>query len=300
MSSKYYSIANTQNRTEFVRKLLTDGFDEQNQQIYFRPDPYDTLFQSRVRGGRVGIRIHDEANPNRQGGLIVSRKRNFYLAHAGNFSGVKAGFRPFYLGKTSLKKIKVLQNEASIEIVLIAGLENKHTFYQGLYRFFEDVLDTKAIYDEDADGVTEREAMAIIQIQNDPSLTEAQRRGILKSRRGQGKFREDVLEQSNCCIFTAIDEGVVLTASHIKRWVDSNNQERLDPYNGLTLSATYDRLFDKHFISFDSKGCLLVSSRISPQLRKKLILKPGKSYFSDKKMRLREEYFAHHRRKLAK
>ncbi|WP_245431366.1 HNH endonuclease signature motif containing protein, partial [Rhodoplanes roseus] len=34
----------------------------------------------------------------------------------------------------------------------------------------------------------------------------------------------------------------VLRASHIKPWRDASDQERLDPRNGLLLSATLDAL----------------------------------------------------------
>ena len=46
------------------------------------------------------------------------------------------------------------------------------------------------------------------------------------------------------CAVTGLDLPLLLRASHIKPWRDSDNRERLDPYNGLLLSPSYDAAFD--------------------------------------------------------
>ena len=56
----------------------------------------------------------------------------------------------------------------------------------------------------------------------------------------------------------------LLIASHIKPWSESSNEEKLDSYNGLLLLPNYDKLFDKHLISFDDDGRII----ISPQIKK--------------------------------
>lgn len=43
----------------------------------------------------------------------------------------------------------------------------------------------------------------------------------------------------------------MLTASHIKPWKDSNNDERLDTRNGLTACPTHDIAFDTGLITVD-------------------------------------------------
>ena len=58
-----------------------------------------------------------------------------------------------------------------------------------------------------------------------------------------------------------IDEKGLLIASHIKPWRESNNEERLDGSNGLLLSPHIDKLFDKHLISFTSKGELICENK---------------------------------------
>lgn len=55
----------------------------------------------------------------------------------------------------------------------------------------------------------------------------------------------------------------VLVASHIKPFIQSNDQEAYDPNNGLLLSRTLDSLFDLKYISFDDEGNMLKSKRLS-------------------------------------
>ena len=62
----------------------------------------------------------------------------------------------------------------------------------------------------------------------------------------------------------------ILVASHIKPWNESSNEEKLDPYNGLLLLPNYDKLFDKHLISFDDDGRIIISPQIKKEEYKKL------------------------------
>ena len=72
------------------------------------------------------------------------------------------------------------------------------------------------------------------------------------------------------CVITGINHPKLLVASHIKPWVVSDNQERLQVDNGLLLSATYDRLFDSGLITFDKNGRIFLSSFIGTENEKKL------------------------------
>lgn len=75
-------------------------------------------------------------------------------------------------------------------------------------------------------------------------------------------FRKYVLANSQrryCLTGLAIPE--VLRASHISAWSD-DEKNRLNPENGLCLSATYDAAFDRHLISFDKDYRMIVSKRI--------------------------------------
>ncbi len=91
------------------------------------------------------------------------------------------------------------------------------------------------------------------------------REAVVKSRIGQGQFRDQLLTYWQGCAVTGIGLTEVLIASHIKPWAYANNQERLDPFNGLLLIATLDRLFDCGLISFDEYGVILISPQVAPE-----------------------------------
>lgn len=98
------------------------------------------------------------------------------------------------------------------------------------------------------------------------------RQALVKARIGQGIFRDQVLSLwSYQCSVTGCGIQEALRASHIKPWSTSNDQERLDPYNGLPLLATLDALFDKHLIGFDLQGKMLISSELSKPERDLLL-----------------------------
>lgn len=84
----------------------------------------------------------------------------------------------------------------------------------------------------------------------------------VKTRIGQRAFREVILDIYNtrCCI-TGIDIPTVNRASHIIGWAERKDI-RMDPRNGLCLSATYDAAFDKHLISLDDNYRIILSKDI--------------------------------------
>lgn len=90
---------------------------------------------------------------------------------------------------------------------------------------------------------------------------------LRKSRLGQGRFRQQLIQLRKRCYVTGLSETGVLRASHIKSWKDSNNPERLDPHNGLLLTPNYDALFDAGFISFADDGRILLSEELSATVR---------------------------------
>jgi hypothetical protein len=82
-----------------------------------------------------------------------------------------------------------------------------------------------------------------------------ERQALQKIRVGHDRFRSLVLERWDYrCAVTG--GGLLLTASHIKPWRYSNNEERLDPFNGICLSPLYDRAFDKGLITFKLNGAI--------------------------------------------
>lgn len=83
-----------------------------------------------------------------------------------------------------------------------------------------------------------------------------------KTRIGQDFFRKMLLQNyKGKCSVTGLDVPEVLRASHIVAWKD-DKANRMNPENGILLSATYDAAFDKHLISFDEDYRMIVSRAI--------------------------------------
>jgi putative restriction endonuclease len=89
-------------------------------------------------------------------------------------------------------------------------------------------------------------------------LEGTEREAIVKARRGQGLFRQNVARVEPACRITRVTNPAYLIASHIKPWRHASNGERLSGHNGLMLAPQADFLFDRGFISF-GEGRLLVS-----------------------------------------
>ncbi len=86
---------------------------------------------------------------------------------------------------------------------------------------------------------------------------------LIEARVGQRFFRQAVLSAYDfkCCV-TGLAAQELLVASHIVPWrADPSN--RLNPRNGLCLSALHDRAFDQGLIAISESFHLLLSPRIS-------------------------------------
>lgn len=96
----------------------------------------------------------------------------------------------------------------------------------------------------------------------DTSIPVTEKVTLIKSRVGQGKYRERLQAIESSCRVTGVSDPQLLTASHIKPWSLSNDAEKLDGNNGLFLSPHVDRLFDRGLISFTDEGNLLISDEV--------------------------------------
>ena len=95
---------------------------------------------------------------------------------------------------------------------------------------------------------------------------ETTKESTVKARLGQAEFRRKLLHRwKNRCAVTGCGLTSILIASHIVPWRDATDKERWDIDNGLPLAPTYDALFDKHLISFDANGRIIISSDLDKQ-----------------------------------
>lgn len=88
----------------------------------------------------------------------------------------------------------------------------------------------------------------------------------VKTRRGQQFFRQAVLTAYGlrCCV-TGIPVPRLLVASHIKPWRDFPD-ERLNPRNGLCLSALHDAAFDDGLFTLDEDLRIVLSKQLKRYL----------------------------------
>jgi len=88
---------------------------------------------------------------------------------------------------------------------------------------------------------------------------------LTKQRKGQDYFRRMILANyGGRCALTGIDIPQLLLASHIIPWADkSHKNDRLNPCNGICLSALYDKAFDQGLITISPDDyCVVLSSAL--------------------------------------
>ncbi len=80
-------------------------------------------------------------------------------------------------------------------------------------------------------------------------------------RRYQHIFRKFVLDRDKKCIICCLDNNSILEACHIKPYSNSDDYEKYDPNNGITLCSNHHKLFDKGYFSFDENWNLIITNK---------------------------------------
>lgn len=133
-----------------------------------------------------------------------------------------------------------------------------------------------------------REAGAMLRAAPDPldcelselatstDLSTEARRAII-ARIGQGSFRKALLKLHGGCSVTGVSTTAVLRAAHIHRWADCADTPaaRLDPDNGLLLTANLDALFEVGLIAFSDEGDILISPQLDADAQQALGVHTG-------------------------
>ncbi|PLW83241.1 hypothetical protein CWI75_07485 [Kineobactrum sediminis] len=183
---------------------------------------------------------------------------------AKSYSGAIFGVMSTWAAKAglvhqSLQEIKSVEAFDSVRLGIrqLAIFDARNTVGKGMY---SAALNTYAEYL--ADVTQEHIALDINKIFADSTLTETERATLANTRLGQGKFRSRLIEHWNGCAVTGYRDTRFLVASHIKPWSRSNNEERLDPFNGLLLLPNLDKIFDLGYISFEKSGAICISREL--------------------------------------
>jgi putative restriction endonuclease len=152
-------------------------------------------------------------------------------------------------------------------IIKLRGQGNAYIYY---FRLFMDYFG-----EEDHPYTIKKEEQ---KIEQKIELSEEDKKNLSSARLGQGKYRNELLKQCTLCPITLITDDRILIASHIKPWVDSNDQEKLDPKNGFMFTPTFDFLFDRGYITFDSDKKIKISPWLSKVTCSRLNISEGKRY----------------------
>lgn len=124
----------------------------------------------------------------------------------------------------------------------------------------------------------------------------------VKTRLNQNLFRRMLRDiYSDTCCITGLTIPQVNRASHIIPWSE-DEAKRLDPSNGLYLSATYDAAFDQRLISLDDDYRIILSKDIkeycpSESVKTYFLRVEGNQIALPKRYLPNKEYLEVHRKK---
>ena len=169
-----------------------------------------------------------------------------------------------------------------------------------------EAAETKEEGKRDSDSAPKKMARENIfsefkEIYDNNKISETEKETLVRARIGQGLFREKVMIAHKKCPITGISNPFFLKAGHLKPWSECvNDEERMDPLNGLALSPVVDLLVDKGLITFDDNGNVIFSEKLDPVELKAMGIDVLKSYQIDIKDPHQLKYIQYHRRKYVK
>ena len=143
---------------------------------------------------------------------------------------------------------------------------------RSLFNYRESIIQHKA---SELVQITDSTSNLVKRLQRIIKISDTETTAEIHQRIGQNVFRSMLLEiyGGQCCV-CGLNIKELLRASHILPWAESKSN-RLNPENGLCLSATYDAAFDKYLISFDDDYRMIVS----PYIRDFYTNDTAKEYF---------------------
>ncbi|PSL12238.1 putative restriction endonuclease [Marinobacterium halophilum] len=175
------------------------------------------------------------------------------------------------IGRTPSAVAMKLVNLASLDPMIIAsgrkGLSSTSKLDRAIWdEFHADweglVLESNQIRAELEQATDSAAAIDLTSEDTPTDFTGKTRNQIVQQRIKQSFFRRTVLSSyhNRCCI-TGLAEPRLLIASHIVPW-SQDTANRLNPSNGLCLSALYDRAFDQGLMTLDENWRVVLSQQL--------------------------------------
>lgn len=131
------------------------------------------------------------------------------------------------------------------------------------------------------------------------NISNDEKKQLSRARIGQGEYRTKLLLECPFCPITLVSDDRLLIASHIKPWAVANDFERTDPKNGFMLTPTFDRLFDRGFLSFTEDKRTILSPFLSNMTYSKLGISDNR-IIPHLPIDGRENYLKYHRENILK
>lgn len=174
------------------------------------------------------------------------------------------------IGRTSDAVAMKMLNIASIDPAITStgrvGLNNASALDHVVWDEFHSDWERLAMECHLIRQQLDKDSLADLEPENDellPSDFTGETRQVLTAQRiKQHFFRRAVLSsyRGRCCM-SGLSDSRLLIASHIVPW-SKDKSNRLNPSNGLCLSAIHDRAFDKGLISLSDDWRILVSDEL--------------------------------------
>lgn len=180
-----------------------------------------------------------------------------YITHILGLLGVPSTAKEVFNKMVSEGELSKLNTETKTpEQSVQAYLQNgaKNGIY---YRFKKDKLYHYGLIDWKESFEKEQRENEIEKEINNSSISETEKETIIKARRGQGRFRSNVIDIEKRSRLSPDVPVEWLTAGHFKPWSVSTNAERLDGNNGYLGTPNEDRALDKGYMSFNDDGSIL-------------------------------------------
>jgi hypothetical protein len=181
------------------------------------------------------------------------------------------------IGRTPSSVAMKLANFASLDPSIIRtgrkGLEGASALDRAIWAEFNKdwtgaILDASTLEDELKEPAPRTLHEARSSFTYDAPSGASTTRIEIEQRVGQSFFRRAVIANfSNACCVTGIADPRLLNASHITPW-SSDVSNRHNPRNGLCLSATFDRAFDRYLMSVTPDLEIRVSGQLLESISK--------------------------------
>jgi hypothetical protein len=192
----------------------------------------------------------------------------FGQIHSGNPEIIDLSQR---IGRTPSSVAMKLANFASLDPAITrtgrTGLMGASALDRAVWAEFDrdwtgSILDASALLEESEQPRPSTLHEARTSFSYEPPAGASTTRVEIEQRVGQSFFRRAVMANfGNACCVTGIADPRLLNASHIASW-KSDIANRHNPRNGLCLSATLDRAFDRYLMTVTSDLKVRISSQL--------------------------------------